>query len=877
MADVPPSFSHDSAQYSMTPAPSQAELGVAQNGFAESAGDSSYVPRPKRIACVVCRRRKLRCDGKRPSCGTCSRLGHECAYDEVRKKSGPKRGYVKQLEARLAQVETLLKGHDSDPVQRTSPPERQENTFTAPFPEEPTLALPDLSALGSDIGSAIPVSHIPDTSNPAQIFYPETPHVPNIPADQHWDLISLGLEEPLPPQDVIDDLDRLFFEKVYPNIPIIHGPRYYASLNLAPHMRPPVCLRYMMWSHAASVSDKYFAMHGHFYQRARKYVYLDEMKGFGESIVSVAHCQTWILIGAYEFRMICFPRAWLSVGNATRLALMMGLNRLDGRGLDVKQTLSPPKDWVEREERRRVFWMAFCNDRYASIGTGWPVVIDECDIMTNLPASEESFLKSKPQRTLRLTDILAGEGVSTLAPYAYVVVLASLFGRNLVHIHRPQPQENDHDLNGEFWKRHRSHDNILLHIALSLPDHLRLPTGMSDINVIFANMSIHTSTICLHQAAIFKAEKNKMPSQIITESKRRCLVAANQISSIMKLICHMELAALNPFMSFCLYIAARVFVQYLKSRPDDSTVQSSLQFVVSALNSMKTKNPLTESFLVQLEVDLEGTVIPGLGNIIKGSSPYYAQAMAMQSCGEDFECGPIYTVRPPHSAGNVASGSSQDRASTGTAHQSPCSGMSTSLPSRHRDPTASFTENTVSYSELQNFNPKPETAGPGTILNVDMDFSPDFGLSDRNNPPSDHPTPSTLNSSSNTSYSMSGADNPSPGQKQKSSLKHPGQGLHTAFDKANLVHPSSPGESSQAPNMSSLSGQLYPNSSSSPLGTTEANSIPTPSTWELPTSNPEMTSMGFSNLNVDSLNEAQWTQILNANGTGNGWGNWRPT
>lgn len=269
--------------------------------------------------------------------------------------------------------------------------------------------------------------------------------------------------------------------------------------------------------------------------------------------------------------------------------------------------------------------------------------------MTNLPASEESFLKSKPQRTLRLTDILAGEGVSTLAPYAYVVVLASLFGRNLVHIHRPQPQDNDHDLNGDFWKRHRSHDNILLHIALSLPDHLRLPTGMPDINVIFANMSIHTSTVCLHQAAIFKAEKNKMPSQIITESKRRCLVAANQISSIMKLICHMELAAvspgseyklselllnvlqLNPFMSFCLYIAARVFVQYLKSRPDDSTVQSSLQFVVSALNSMKTKNPLTESFLVQLEVDLEGTVIPGLGNIIKGSSPYYAQAMAMVS------------------------------------------------------------------------------------------------------------------------------------------------------------------------------------------------------------------------------------------------------
>src|ERR1700761_7636079 len=63
--------------------------------------DNDAQPRAKRIACVLCRKRKLRCDGARPKCGTCSRLSHECGYDEVRKKSGPKRGYVKLLEARL--------------------------------------------------------------------------------------------------------------------------------------------------------------------------------------------------------------------------------------------------------------------------------------------------------------------------------------------------------------------------------------------------------------------------------------------------------------------------------------------------------------------------------------------------------------------------------------------------------------------------------------------------------------------------------------------------------------------------------------------------------------------------------------------------------
>jgi hypothetical protein len=64
----------------------------------------------KRIACVLCRKRKLRCDGARPTCGTCKRLAHDCAYDEVRKKSGPKRGYVKLLEARLRMYRDSIRG-----------------------------------------------------------------------------------------------------------------------------------------------------------------------------------------------------------------------------------------------------------------------------------------------------------------------------------------------------------------------------------------------------------------------------------------------------------------------------------------------------------------------------------------------------------------------------------------------------------------------------------------------------------------------------------------------------------------------------------------------------------------------------------------------
>ena len=163
-------------------------------------------------------------------------------------------------------------------------------------------------------------------------------------------------------------------------MPVLHKGRYLASLNMAPSLRPPVALRYAIWTMAASVSDEHSGLQTHFYRRARKYLEDMEMKGHGEGIITVATPQAWLLVTTYEFKLMYFPRAWMSTGRAVRLAQMMGLHRLDGAGLEVKQCLPAPKDWIEREERRRTFWAVFCLDRYASIGTGWPMSIEEKDV-----------------------------------------------------------------------------------------------------------------------------------------------------------------------------------------------------------------------------------------------------------------------------------------------------------------------------------------------------------------------------------------------------------------------------------------------------------------------------------------------------------------
>ena len=64
---------------------------------------------------------------------------------------------------------------------------------------------------------------------------------------------------------------------------------------------------------------------------------------------------------------------------------------------------------------------------------------------------------------------------------------------------------------------------------------------------------------------------------------------------------------MNPYMPFCLYVAARVFIQYLKSKAEDTDIRLSLNFLLTALEWLKVKNPLSESFLVQLSLDIQGS------------------------------------------------------------------------------------------------------------------------------------------------------------------------------------------------------------------------------------------------------------------------------
>lgn len=136
---------------------------------------------------------------------------------------------------------------------------------------------------------------------------------------------------------------------------------------------------------------------------------------------------------------------------------------------------------------------------------------------------------------------LTPEGASKLSSFGGVIVSATLFGNNYQHLRQKGPNERPEDLaHGEFWKRHRKMDNALSNTFMFLPDHLRLPQNIRDMNVVFLHMNVHAASICLHQAAILTAKKHKIDPNFIELSRNRNLMSAEEITSIMRLISHMD-------------------------------------------------------------------------------------------------------------------------------------------------------------------------------------------------------------------------------------------------------------------------------------------------------------------------------------------------
>ncbi|TGO34719.1 hypothetical protein BHYA_0185g00230 [Botrytis hyacinthi] len=586
------------------------------NPTATTSGEVKEKGAEKTISCVSCRRRKLKCDRVKPKCGTCGRLRHECEYPERRRNIGTKRRNMKELEARLAQVETQLVAETQQLAAKNA--KSAHNTIEMNVNTNANVtgnintntnanAEPHWTAMNMDMDMNFTDEGIQNIGY--NILSGNVGAEPSVPIGDYFsqDVISLGLQEPLPPDDLMDELFQIYFERFHPTVPMIHKGRFYAALNMPTNHRPPIALRYAMMTVAASLSDNYQSYAEIFYERARRYAEITEMKGQGEGLMCIPSVQAWSLISNYEATNAYFGRAWMSTGRCSRLCHMLSLQRLDAEGpFGGKKLLPPSKDWIEQEERRRTFWAAYYGDRWSSCATGWPMMFDEDKIDTNLPCNNDAWDSGVEENTCSLAAALTPEGASTISSFAGVILSACLFGRNAQHTLKSGPEDGANDLaNGTFWKNHRKMDNILSSTFMFLPDHLRLPAGLRDPNIVFFHMNIHCATICLHQGAVMTAERENISQSFISQSEARSLMAAEEITNLMRLISHMDASKMSSWIGFCLYVASGVILQDTRRDRPNPQSSSNLEFMRSAMKAVGKKHIIARHFNAQLELEMK--------------------------------------------------------------------------------------------------------------------------------------------------------------------------------------------------------------------------------------------------------------------------------
>ena len=207
-------------------------------------------------------------------------------------------------------------------------------------------------------------------------------------------------------------------------------------------------------------------------------------------------------------------------------------------------------------------------------------------------------------------------------------------------------------------------------------------------------------------------------------------------------------------MAFCLYVAARVFVQYLKSRKDDVTVLSSLNFLLSAMQALKAKNPLTESFLVQLDVDLEGSGLDIPLTAARNPNGSFKFAGEIPQNTDSVHCSPLFEIRISQAA--EANARVQLQAPLRTANDMPVDFSAQDFTSSHMNEMGYFNQNP---SQRQ----MPQRSRPTLPDNANTQFDRNNSLSDlgvwnevtaqqpgsgRN---SGHPTPSASTTSNKDS------------------------------------------------------------------------------------------------------------------------------
>ncbi|KUJ19234.1 uncharacterized protein LY89DRAFT_612827 [Mollisia scopiformis] len=151
-----------------------------------------------------------------------------------------------------------------------------------------------------------------------------------------------------------------FFDTVHSFMPIVSRTRFYGRLlnPLAPRRNDVALLVLCMRLAGMLPAGVSMSKTPEYLAAKRFHAELEASGGFSPQIL-----QSGVLIALYEYGHGIYPAAYLTIGACARYGISSGM---DGTGASQ---MPPPSDWIEAEERKRIWWAVLIMDRVVNLGS----------------------------------------------------------------------------------------------------------------------------------------------------------------------------------------------------------------------------------------------------------------------------------------------------------------------------------------------------------------------------------------------------------------------------------------------------------------------------------------------------------------------------
>ncbi|KAI8675667.1 Zn(2)-C6 fungal-type domain-containing protein [Fusarium keratoplasticum] len=558
--------------------------------------------RHQKISCEMCKSRKVKCDRAEPACSWCARHNRACVYLERQKPGAARNGFSLELEAKVNRIDALLQALG----RRVEEHIVQDHTAASPSLASSTTN--NLQGESQD-GSRLTPTSLPRTSSISQARSPSlssTTWQPGIQPQQPLVMTSLeGPTQPisspnasgfrkdpslhsfiidLPPHDVVYTLVDLYFKHCNTWCPILDRKTTFASF-FGPTLMEEAD-RILLYAIVATtlrfLKDPRMSseMRTYYHAVAKHTVQIYAMEH-----ISVPALRALVIITLDELGTSNGPRGWNLLSLLSQSVRQLGICEESTVFLSAEASETPhtgsmrrvaagkPESWIEDEGRRRLYWMIYLLDRYATIATPtFDFMLDSKKVTRFLPCSYDLFSKNVPveTRAFHPSDDQQREYLvnkpENLGSFTYHCEILIILSKIHEFLKTPIDVSSTKDM-AEWRNTYQTLDRSLDGWLQSLPSEYSKISALchSDpasrvANWFMLHSAYVTSAVRLHSSAAYPTVRSHIfvPSHY---AMQRCLSAVQSLGDITRDVSEADgLNLLGPPFAFSLWVAGRLLL-----------------------------------------------------------------------------------------------------------------------------------------------------------------------------------------------------------------------------------------------------------------------------------------------------------------------------